>query len=164
MVLQIILEDLIIIFHKKPINSLCVPFIEADSKSMRTRNSSARPKILIVDDDVRLRSVLEQALLDKFNVVLMPSGVDALQYIDADNPIDALLTDFDLGGGIDGFDVAKALRQKHPHVPIILMTGSSRNEPRINAVLSLTIADILEKPFERAALFLKLQLFLEQAA
>ena len=60
----------------------------------------------------------------------------------------ALLTDVRLGDGVDGWEVARRIRQKEPSLPVIYVTGSTAEEWASQGVPS---SILVSKPFARAA-------------
>ena len=75
-----------------------------------------------------------------FDVIEAQDGIQALQRIDI-NPPDAIVLDLMLPG-VDGFDINKELgTNPHTrHIPIVVVTGSSREENGLN------VSCILRKP------------------
>lgn len=84
------------------------------------------PLILVVEDEaiVRLMAVdmFEEA---GFQVIEAASGEKALALINSCN-LAALFTDVELANSIDGFDLARAVRNTHPDAPIIVVSGQRR--------------------------------------
>lgn len=83
------------------------------------------PKILLVEDDTLIRTMLAEALEDAgCRVVEAGSGDEAAallaQGIDG---FDALVTDIQLPGERDGLAVAREARALHPALPVVYATG-----------------------------------------
>jgi CheY-like chemotaxis protein len=106
-----------------------------------------RPRILFVEDEALVRSVialeLEEAGLD---VIEAPDGPTALALL-ASKPIDILFTDIRLPGSIDGWTIAEAARRKLPDLPVIYATGYAPDEPR-----KVESSRLLTKPYRPSAL------------
>jgi DNA-binding response OmpR family regulator len=84
--------------------------------------------ILLVDDDDLVRIVLAETLSDAgYEVVDTGDPYEALGFPDAIGPPDVLITDIDLGSGLNGIDVASKARHLWPDVRIILISGLSAN-------------------------------------
>lgn len=82
------------------------------------------PRILIVEDEFLVRLTLSEALADEgFDVVEAGSGAEALAVLGAHPEIVLLLTDIQLPGGLDGLELARAVRRHVPSMPVIFMTG-----------------------------------------
>jgi DNA-binding response OmpR family regulator len=107
--------------------------------------------ILIVEDDQLIQGMVEEALSDGgFKSVITGSGEEAVALLQANESIyRAIVTDINLLGTIDGWEVARCAREIDPVLPVIYMTGThgddwpSRGLP--NSVL-------LTKPFAPAQL------------
>jgi len=89
--------------------------------------SSAKKKILVVDDEEIMRSFLSDLLEDcGYDVVQASSGEEAIKLI-AENKFDLVITDIRLQGK-DGFDVLRELKALHNDIKVVLITGYSLNE------------------------------------
>jgi len=82
----------------------------------------ARPRILVVDDNVELLSLLTHLFEDGgYEVLAASKGKQALELARAQPPalalLDILLPD------VMGYAVAEALRKDHPRVPVVFVTG-----------------------------------------
>ena len=91
---------------------------------------TARPRVMVVEDDAFTRTTLCAALRGcGVNVVAdTASAAQALDLAASHEPHAALL-DLDLGPGPNGIDVAIALREAFPTVGIVILTGYS--DPRL---------------------------------
>jgi PAS domain S-box-containing protein len=77
--------------------------------------------VLLVDDDPNVRAVTAMLLDDLgYQVIEADSGPQALELLDDD--IDILLADFAMPG-MNGADVARAVRQRYPRMPVVFITG-----------------------------------------
>jgi DNA-binding NarL/FixJ family response regulator len=90
----------------------------------------ARASILLVDDDIFLRSTLSAALVGaNFEVKgEVAKAVDAIRAV-RKFAIDVAIIDLDLGPGASGVDIALALREENPRIGIIILTSYS--DPRV---------------------------------
>jgi DNA-binding NtrC family response regulator len=106
-----------------------------------------KPIILLLDDVMDFRVIMEEYLSSDFQVVSHDNISMATQYLTDAFPLDVLLTDFDLKSphGRDGLDMAKTVRSRHPHVPIILMSGHGKEEPRIQTFLAMPFTYFVAK-------------------
>ncbi|HVA87210.1 MAG TPA: ATP-binding protein, partial [Candidatus Saccharimonadales bacterium] len=78
--------------------------------------------ILLVEDEAPVRAVLRRVLVRAgYEVITAVSGADALS-ADLSRPPDLLLTDMVMPG-IGGMELAQALRQRWPELPVLLMSG-----------------------------------------
>ncbi len=102
------------------------------------------PKILIVDDNKQITSILEEyAAKEGYTPVIAFDGVEALQKFEAENP-DILLLDVMMPKK-DGFEVCRDIR-KTSNVPIIMVTARGEDFERIMG-LEIGADDYIVKPF-----------------
>jgi CheY-like chemotaxis protein len=81
-------------------------------------------KVLLVDDDELVRTVLAEVLDDAgHDVVETGDPFDALGLPEALGPPDVLITDIDLRSELNGFEIASYARHLWPKVQIILISG-----------------------------------------
>ena len=83
-------------------------------------------KVLVVDDHPLIREALRQVLraLNKdIDLLEAGSGPDALAAADRSQGIDFILLDLALPGA-DGFEVLRELRERHPSVPVVVLSAS----------------------------------------
>ncbi len=90
-------------------------------------------KLLLVEDHDELSDFLSRRLRRRgFDVVLARDGMDAVKQAEADAP-DLILLDMNLPL-MDGWSVARALRQKSNPVPIIALTAHAMSGDRAKAL------------------------------
>ena len=111
-------------------------------------------QILIIDDHDSMREGLELLLRRKGNRTLAAeSGARGLQLLE-EQGADVVITDLKMAH-MDGIEVLRAIREKHPEVEVLVMTAYGTIEKAVEA-MKLGAADFLTKPFsseEFAALF-----------
>lgn len=82
-------------------------------------------RTLIVDDDALVARTMGRMLSRHVEVVdAVCDASTALQRLEVDE-IDVLITDFDLGPGMTGLDLAQSVRERYPGVRIIMVSGSA---------------------------------------
>jgi DNA-binding NtrC family response regulator len=82
------------------------------------------PKVLLVEDEPMLSELLTEALTDKgFAVHAAPNADRAIEHLVSGAPVDIMLTDIDLGEGLDGAQLAEIARELRPKLPIIYASG-----------------------------------------
>jgi DNA-binding response OmpR family regulator len=112
-------------------------------------------QILLVEDDQPLAKALQQALQEQQHTVnAVGSGEAALHIINTETP-DIVILDLGLPD-IDGIEVLKKTRKKHPDLPILVLTARSELDDRIIG-LDSGADDYLAKPFEMTELFARLR-------
>ncbi|HUI67889.1 MAG TPA: response regulator [Nitrospirota bacterium] len=101
--------------------------------------------ILIVDDEPEiLDSVSEVLRKCGYNVIPRSDGESALSYVNGDNPVDLVISDYRLPG-ITGLDILMAIRQRTPNLPVIFFTGNGTIENYLKAT-ALGVFEFLNKP------------------
>lgn len=119
---------------------------------MEMTASTAKPRILIVEDDSSLRRLLEMRLsVDGFETRSAGDGVEALQVMSAWIP-DVLLTDV-MMPRLSGLSLSRAVRRdkRTATLPIILLTARSFDSD-MQAVVDLGGVTFMTKPFDAEAL------------
>ena len=83
-------------------------------------------RILLVEDEGLLRLIAAETLRDEgFEVVEARNGDEAAKLLDGPDGFDALFTDVQMPGMLDGVDVAMHLRQQHPATPVLVVSGGA---------------------------------------
>ena len=101
-------------------------------------------KILVVDDDVDICTLLSRYLTKKgFEVSTSYTGSQALDVLKK-NRFDLVLCDFRLGD-IEGSEVLVKIKELYPEVPVIIITGYSDIKVAVN-VMKLGAFDYVTKP------------------
>ncbi len=96
--------------------------IATASVSDRTRPS---PTILIVEDEMLLRSVIADHLREEgFSVIEAANAREAIEVIASNTPVDLVFTDHNMPGAMDGRSLAAWLTHNRPALPVILTSGS----------------------------------------
>ena len=86
--------------------------------------SSSLACVLVVEDEALIRMSLVDELEDVGFRVLEAATADEAMGILKDNPnIEAIFTDIDMPGSIDGLKLAKLVGQSHPDMAILLTSG-----------------------------------------
>ena len=105
---------------------------------------TARPRVLVVDDERFFREAVRDALLDlSVGCELAESGEEALKLAE-DPGIEAVVLDVRLPG-MGGIEVLRALREQRPMLRVIVLSAHSDQELVLEA-LRLGAADYLAKP------------------
>jgi PAS domain S-box-containing protein len=103
------------------------------------------PRILVIDDEPRIRDACMLVLSDKgFEVAAAPDGETGLQMI-KERHFDIVLVDL-MMPTISGFDVLSEVRNHHPDTVVIVITGYATLEHSIEAMKKGAF-DFIPKPF-----------------
>jgi two-component system, NtrC family, response regulator AtoC len=113
------------------------------------------PNVLIVDDDEDTRTLLFEGLKRRsFAVDMAASGSECLERV-RDHDVDVVVTDVQMPG-LTGVQLCQQLRERHPHVLSIVLTGLATYDTAIEAVRSGAY-DYLTKPVKLDVLVVALQ-------
>jgi len=109
------------------------------------------PVILVIEDDPPIQLVVEDALADGgFEPAIAPSGEEAVTLLKGNKgKYRALVTDINLVGRIDGWEVARRAREIDPAFPILYITGADADRWPSHGVPNSVL---LTKPFAPAQL------------
>jgi PAS domain S-box-containing protein len=103
--------------------------------------------VLVIEDNPDVNSVAVSLLEQlNYNVISVDSGRAALDLIESGRPVDLIFSDVMLPGEIDGLELAKALRERRPGLPVLLTSGYAEALTRSHGI------PLLRKPYRMAAL------------
>jgi CheY-like chemotaxis protein len=101
------------------------------------------PVLLLVEDEVLIRMSIAEPLRENGFVVLEAgNAAEAIALVSTGHPLDLAITDVRMPGGIDGVTLSDALKDIHPALPVILISGDMSPARKHNA------DGFLRKPFE----------------
>ena len=100
--------------------------------------------ILIVEDDPRVRNLLYDLFSDWHVCHVAAAAEQALAYLE-DEPYDVVLTDISMPG-LSGVELLSRVRQRHPDVPVIIISGIDDRE-HADGLVELGAYEYLVKPF-----------------
>ncbi|MCA0453475.1 MAG: response regulator transcription factor [Chloroflexi bacterium] len=125
--------------------------------------------ICIIDDEITLRDVVRRYLaVDGFNVIEADSGTSGLALL-REKHADLILLDVMLPGSVDGFSLARTLRNSsefadtQSDVPIIMLTSRGDEVDRLVG-FDLGVDDYVVKPFSPRELVARVKAVLRRAA
>ncbi|AKS24629.1 two component, sigma54 specific, transcriptional regulator, Fis family [Leptospirillum ferriphilum] len=112
-----------------------------------TLSEPARPKVLVVEDDVVALDLLEEILKrGGFGVSVAQSCEEALERLKKDS-ISLILTDIKMPGKT-GMDLLKTVQDLYPELPVVLLTAFGDEHLWVEALSSGAI-DLIPKPFRK---------------
>ena len=119
--------------------------------------------VFVVEDQVVIAHMLEDALTDGgFSVTLASSGEQAMSMLDKEGAdYKALITDIDLGGRLNGWEVAKHAREINDKLPVVYMTGASAHDWGSKGVPN---SQLIPKPFAVAQIVTAVATLINAAA
>jgi CheY-like chemotaxis protein len=118
--------------------------------------------ILVVEDDPLIQVLVEEQLTDGgFELAVATSGEEAVTLLEGGSTkYRALVTDINLNGKMDGWEVGKQARQIDPAFPGIYMTGAAADQWASHGVPNSVL---LTKPFAPAQLVTAISQLLNSA-
>ena len=93
-------------------------------------------KVLLVDDHDALLTALKQVIRglgDDVTVVAVPGVAEMRATLKKDRQFDLMLLDLELSN-VDGFEVLTEVRERHPALPVVVVSASSRSSDVIRAI------------------------------
>jgi CheY-like chemotaxis protein len=121
-----------------------------------TTAAGRRPRVLCVDDDAFILSILSRTIGIDYEVLTSSSGAEALQLIENSEPIQVVVSDHRMPG-LSGAQFLQAVRDKHPLIVRILLTGETDLIEAVAAMNQAGLFRFLLKPGTRAVLLETLQ-------
>ena len=105
-----------------------------------------RHKILVIDDELSIRLLLENFLSQDYDVICKSDGLQALEWLEGNLP-DLIICDIQMPN-MDGYEYLEKVRQRGytKHTPVIMLSGSEASKERIKCY-KLGAQDYLTKPF-----------------
>lgn len=108
-------------------------------------SSVVRKRVLLIDDDPRVRTSLKMVLEPLYDILQASDAQEGLDVFRKDEP-DLILLDVILPG-TDGLAVLQMLRMENKMTPVIMLTGTKSVKTAVDA-MKLGAADYLSKPFD----------------
>src|SRR5450755_3152062 len=117
-------------------------------------------RVLVVEDDAPLASFLRKGLeAEHYTVDIAPDG-DEARWMASECDYDLMILDLNLPK-MDGIAVLRALRPKKPSLPVLVLTGRSRIEDRVQS-LDCGADDCVIKPFSYTELSARVRALLRR--
>jgi len=99
---------------------------------------------LVVEDELFIRLDIADALRTTGLIVVeAASADDAATFVDAGEPLDALFTDVQLPGVLNGLSLARRVQARHPNAAIVITSGNDMFRKE-----ALGLGTFVSKPYE----------------
>jgi PAS domain S-box-containing protein len=119
--------------------------------------------VLVIDDEATIRMVASEVLRESgYEVLEAQDGLSGLKILQSEIPIDLLVTDVGLPGGMNGRQVADAARSIRPDLKVLFITGYAESAIVGNGLLDDGMS-VITKPFEMATFANKVRELIHQA-
>ncbi|MGB1236031.1 MAG: sigma-54-dependent transcriptional regulator [Planktomarina sp.] len=103
--------------------------------------------ILIVDDEMDIRSLISDILIDEgYPTRMAGTSDDAMSEISKSKPALMILDIWLKDSTMDGIDILKAVKRDNPDVPVVIISGHGNVEIAV-AAIKQGAYDFIEKPF-----------------
>ncbi len=88
--------------------------------------------VLLAEDDALVRMMAADVLREEggFKVVEVVNADEALTVLEAPADVRALVTDVEMPGSLDGFTLARVVKQAWPHIGIVVTSGRMAPGPK----------------------------------
>jgi DNA-binding response OmpR family regulator len=119
-----------------------------------------KKKILVIDDEVTIRTLLEKFLSNQFEVTAMANGQEALNWMQAGSLPDLMIVDLEMPG-MDGYEFltqVKASGYFHA-IPVMMLSGVDSSTERVRC-LKAGALDFMIKPFNPEELLIKIDILM----
>ncbi|MFA5865027.1 MAG: sigma-54 dependent transcriptional regulator [Phycisphaerae bacterium] len=109
---------------------------------------TTKGSILIVEDEQAHGEAIAEGLArSNFECVVVTSGQDACKALN-ERPFDVVVTDYKLGGKVDGMDVLRQTKEKWPETEVVLITAHGSEQLARTALRKEHAYDYLTKPID----------------
>jgi DNA-binding response OmpR family regulator len=119
-----------------------------------------KKKILIVDDEITIRTLLEKFLRNQYDVSAMANGQEALSWLQSGNMPDLMIVDLEMPS-MDGFEFLNQVKSTgfFRSIPILMLSGVDSSAERVKC-LKAGALDFMIKPFNPEELTIKIDILM----
>jgi PAS domain S-box-containing protein len=104
--------------------------------------------VVLIEDEPTIRVLVTEVLQDGgYRVIAADDGPAGLAILEEEGPVDLLITDVGLPGGLNGRQVADAARVRRPELKVLFITGYAENAAVGNGLMGQGM-EVLTKPFQ----------------
>lgn len=127
-----------------------------------TDKSADLQKIIVIEDDLAIKTLLCTVLEYNFEVTAFDNGMDALSYMQKGNVPEIIITDLNTPQ-LNGYDLLVQLKSStfFKSVPVIILSGEEGSETRIKC-LEAGADDYIVKPFNPRELEVRINVILKR--
>lgn len=120
----------------------------APERDVRPEPTGETPRVLVVDDEPFIRSMIERSLsVVGYRTAQAATGEDALAILEGDRDgYDVVIMDYALGG-LSGLEVLQVMREHGVSTPVLMISGYLGPQV-IEQTLSMARVKVLTKPFQ----------------
>ena len=118
-------------------------------------------RILVIDDEITIRTLLEKFLNQKYTVTAMSNGQEGLNWLQTGNLPDLMIVDLEMPN-MNGYEFIQNVRASgyFQSIPIMMLSGVDSSTERVKCY-QLGANDFMIKPFNPEELALKIEIILK---
>ncbi|NWB54251.1 response regulator [Pseudomonas sp. F8002] len=97
----------------------------------------AQPSILVLEDDEIIRSLMVD-VLEEFGAVVtsFPSADEGMIFLErASDPVDLIVSDIQMPGLLNGYDLSKVVAHRWPTLPVVLTSGNTEMASQLGSTV-----------------------------
>ncbi|MCK9291205.1 MAG: response regulator transcription factor [Bacteroidales bacterium] len=121
-----------------------------------------KKKILVIDDELSIRVLLENFLSKTFEVTTRNDGMEGMKYLEDGNIPDLVVADIQMPN-MDGYDFIQNIRSSgyFKNIPLIMLSGIESSQEKVKC-LKLGANDYMVKPFNPEELLIRIELLINR--
>lgn len=153
---QVSTEDALKVQENKATHLIAAPQLE-NAKPIKKNGSL--PHLLLVEDNLDLRTFISQMLETQYQVTTAENGVEALKHLkDEKQPMPALILSDIMMPIMDGYQLLEKIKSEKDwqHIPVIMLTARAAMNDKLKA-LRIGVDDYLNKPFVEEELLARIE-------
>lgn len=119
-----------------------------------------KKKILVIDDEITIRTLLDKFLSNLYEVNALNNGQEALTWLQGGNMPDLMIVDLEMPG-MDGYEFLKQVKSSgfFRSIPVMMLSGVDSSAERVKC-LKAGALDFMIKPFNPEELTIKIDILL----
>lgn len=119
-----------------------------------------KKKILVIDDELSIRMLLENYLSKTYNVVTKSDGMEGFAWLEQGNMPDLIVADIQMPN-MDGYSFIQNIRASgfFKEIPLIMLSGIESSQEKVKC-LKLGANDYMIKPFNPEELSIRIELLI----
>lgn len=117
-----------------------------------------KQRILIIDDSMPIRYLLEAMFRKEYNVVSAQDGLAAMAWLSKGNMADVIITDLAMPN-VNGWELLDYLADSHLYkdIPVVVLSGSMNDRTESITELYSNVYEVMRKPFDPVELMEKVE-------
>ena len=128
-----------------PFAQPAAPEPTAKQSAMSTSVDTSKPTVMVLDDEEDLVDIVTMLLGDDYNAIPFVAAQEAIDRC-FDHDFKCIITDLSMPQ-MSGGDFIKSIRKKLSDVPILIMSGHSKQERVVQEAMGFGAVDLIPKPF-----------------